>query len=250
MAYKVAVDAGHGGRDPGAVYNGRREKDDNLALALEVGRILEANGVDVEFTRTEDVYDTPYEKAMKGNASGADLFVSIHRNAFPTPNTVSGVETLVYTDEGMQGDVARAINENLASLGFEDRGVKERQNLVVLRRTSMPALLVEAGFIDSDEDNARFDQDFNAIALAIAEGILDAVARPGGVYQVQTGLFRSEANARRLQEQLAEDGFMSTIQNDGTYYKVLVGGYDTLEEAREAEGILRDNGYETLIVSS
>ena len=69
-------------------------------------------------------------------------------------------------------------------------------------------------------------------------------------YQVQTGLFRSEANARRLQEQLAEDGFMSTIQNDGTYYKVLVGGYDTLEEAREAEGILRDNGYETLIVSS
>ena len=56
MAYKVVIDAGHGGTDPGAVYKGRQEKDDNLRLALAVGRILSQNGVDVVYTRTTDVY--------------------------------------------------------------------------------------------------------------------------------------------------------------------------------------------------
>ena len=56
MAYKIVLDAGHGGTDPGAVYNGRNEKDDNLALAQAVGKILEDNGVDVVYTRTEDIY--------------------------------------------------------------------------------------------------------------------------------------------------------------------------------------------------
>ena len=63
MAYKIVLDAGHGGTDPGAVYNGRNEKDDNLALAQAVGKILEDNGVDVVYTRTEDIYQTPFEKA-------------------------------------------------------------------------------------------------------------------------------------------------------------------------------------------
>ena len=58
MAYKIVLDAGHGGTDPGAVYNGRNEKDDNLALAQAVGKILEDNGVDVVYTRTEDIYQT------------------------------------------------------------------------------------------------------------------------------------------------------------------------------------------------
>ena len=63
MAYKIVLDAGHGGEDPGAVYKDRKEKDDNLKLALAVGRILEDNGVDVVYTRTTDVYQTPFEKA-------------------------------------------------------------------------------------------------------------------------------------------------------------------------------------------
>ena len=63
MAYKIVLDAGHGGTDPGAIYKERKEKDDNLALTLAVGKILEDNGVDVVYTRTEDVYQTPFEKA-------------------------------------------------------------------------------------------------------------------------------------------------------------------------------------------
>ena len=59
----IALDAGHGGSDPGAVYNGRQEKDDNLRLAMEVGRILENAGVDVVYTREDDIYETPFKKA-------------------------------------------------------------------------------------------------------------------------------------------------------------------------------------------
>ena len=70
MPYTIMLDAGHGGSDPGAVYNGRLEKDDTLALTLAVGEILQNNGVDVLYTRTEDVYESPYQRAMKANAAG------------------------------------------------------------------------------------------------------------------------------------------------------------------------------------
>ena len=73
MAVKIVIDAGHGGYDAGATYNGRREKDDTLALALAVGEILEAQGYDVVYTRTDDVYDSPVQKARIGNESGADF---------------------------------------------------------------------------------------------------------------------------------------------------------------------------------
>ena len=62
MAYSIMLDAGHGGQDPGAVYKGRQEKDDNLKLALAVGEILKNNGIDVSYTRTTDIYQTPFEK--------------------------------------------------------------------------------------------------------------------------------------------------------------------------------------------
>ena len=77
MAYKIVLDAGHGGTDPGAVYNGRNEKDDNLALAEAVGKILEDNGVNVVYTRTEDIYQTPFEKAKIGKSVGCRLFYLI-----------------------------------------------------------------------------------------------------------------------------------------------------------------------------
>lgn len=175
MAYRIVIDPGHGGEDFGATYKGRNEKDDNLNLALAVGQILADNGIDVLYTRTEDVYNTPFEKATMGNNAGADLFVSIHRNALPTPNTGTGVETLVFNDQGIKSTLARNINNELGDLGFDVRGVIERPNLVVLKRTKMPAVLVEAGFINNDADNEKFDAEFDDIARAIANGILNTV---------------------------------------------------------------------------
>ena len=91
---RIVIDAGHGGVEPGSIYEGRREKDDNLRLALAVGDILEKNGIEVVYTRTTDVYDSPLEKAEIGNQSGADFFVSIHRNAMPVPGSASGWRAL------------------------------------------------------------------------------------------------------------------------------------------------------------
>src|SRR5699024_1116363 len=157
-----------GGTDPGAVYEGRQEKDDDLRLAMAVGDILSQNGVDVTYTRTTDVYQTPFEKAQIANDADADFFISFHRNSSPRENQYSGVETLVYDKSGTKLDMAENINGALGELGFRDLGVQARPGLVVLRRTKMPALLIETGFINTEQDNELFDQQFEEIAQAIA----------------------------------------------------------------------------------
>ena len=288
MPYSIMLDAGHGGKDPGAVYNGRQEKDDTLALTLAVGEILQGRGIDVLYTRTTDVYESPYQKAMEANEAGADFFVSIHRNSYPTDNTASGVETLVYDRSGLKLQMAENIDEQLEAIGFVNLGVKERPGLVVLRRTRMPAVLVEAGFINSNTDNQLFDDNFDDIALAIAEGILDTLqmngligndmlpdsdpgdtdnmpgggntpGRPGnepghsgGIpqYTVQAGAFRNGAYADRLQKELLEQDFPAVTSQDGGLYRVTVGTFPTLDEAADMERRLKRAGYQTVIVSS
>ncbi len=175
MAIRIMLDAGHGGFDNGAVYEGRREKDDVLMLTLAVGEILSENGIDVEYTRVSDIYETPYEKAQEANRSGVDYFVSIHRNSGVNPGEYDGVQTLVYEDSGVPGRMAKNINMELEQIGFKNLGVEVRKNLVVLRRTRMPAVLVEVGFINSEKDNRLYDQRFYEVATAIADGILQSI---------------------------------------------------------------------------
>ena len=186
---KVIIDAGHGGQEPGAVYEGRQEKEDALQLAFDVGNALERRGISVSYTRVSDVYDSPYEKAAMANASDADIFLSIHRNAMPVPGTASGIENLVYEDSGTAGALGRNIGEALAEAGWTDLGVKERPGLVVLRNTKIPAVLVEVGFINNEKDNEFLDANMAATADAIADGVLktfreldeaEKAGRPGG----------------------------------------------------------------------
>lgn len=210
MPYSIMLDAGHGGTDPGAVYNGRREKDDTLRLVLAIGQILQNRGVDVEYTRTTDIYETPFQKAMEANEAGVDYFVSIHRNSFEQDNIVSGVESLVYDLSGIKYRMAENINANLETVGFVNLGVKARSNLVVLKRTKMPAVLVEVGFLNSNTDNQLFDENFDDIALAIADGILETleeVARESAVNQTETGqeMLSSESDADRQSETYFEN---------------------------------------------
>lgn len=169
--YTIMLDAGHGGYNPGAQYDGRNEKDDALALTLAVGGILESYGLNVLYTRTEDIFETPFQKAQKGNQSGADYFISIHRNSSPIPNQYDGVESLVYNKGGEAEEMAYNINSQLVNLGFKNLGVNPRPNLIVLNSTNMPSVLVEVGFINNDKDNALFDSRFTQIAYAIADGI-------------------------------------------------------------------------------
>lgn len=179
MAERIILDAGHGGRDSGASYGGRVEKDDNLALTLEVGRILEEMGFDVVYTREEDIYQAPFRKATIANELGGDLFVSIHRNSSGTPNQYQGIETLVYSSGGFPEEVAENINEELEAVGYINLGVEERPRLIVLNSTQMPAVLVEVGFINSDGDNEFFSTRFEETARAIADGITESFEEDG-----------------------------------------------------------------------
>ncbi len=269
MPYSIMMDAGHGGRDPGAVYNGRQEKDDVLRLTLAVGEILQNNGIDVEYTRTTDIYESPLQKAMEANEAGVDLFISIHRNSFPTENTAFGVESLVYDLSGLKLEIAESIDQQLETIGFRDLGVKARPNLVVLRRTNMPAVLVEVGFINSDVDNELFDANFDDIALAIAEGILDVLRSqglvpdapgqgtgggnvPGGSaapgYRVQVGAFRNQQYAGRLLNELLEQDFPAYLIDSGDYIRVQVGDYADMNQAVEMERRLKREGYQTVLI--
>lgn len=267
---KVILDAGHGGDEPGAVYEGRREKDDTLRLALAVGNLLENRGVDVAYTRTEDVYDTPFEKAQIANREGGDFLISFHRNSSPQANQYSGVESLVFSRSGEKVQLAENINRELADAGFRDLGVKERPGLVILRRSRMPAVLVEAGFLNTDADNALFDEQFDEIAQAIANGILETLegsgsgqmddqvvstdaaeaesaAGDGTLYRVQTGAFRNREYAEDLLYQLLAQSFPAFMLREDGYYKVQVGAFRQLDNAVRMEQALRAKGYSTYI---
>ena len=174
MSERIILDAGHGGRDSGASFGDRVEKEDTLAMTLEVGRILEEQGFDVVYTREEDIYQAPFRKATIANELEGDLFVSIHRNSSGMPNQYQGVETLVYSEGGLPQIVAENINEELEEVGYINLGVEERPGLIVLNSTQMPAVLVEVGFINSDADNELFSEQFDETAEAIAEGIVDS----------------------------------------------------------------------------
>ena len=253
MAYSIMLDAGHGGQDPGAVYKGRQEKNDNLRLALAVGEILKNNGIDVSYTRTTDIYHTAFEKAQLANQAGVDYFISFHRNSSPKDNQYNGAEVLIYDKSGIKYQMAENILGALGEVGFREIGVKERPGLVVLRRTRMPALLIETGFINSDDDNKLFNEKFNEIAQGIADAILgtldkETVEEPL-YYRVQTGVFRKRENADRMLYELLEKGYPSFLLHEDGLYKVQTGAYQQINNAVNMEQRLRDDGYSTIIVT-
>ena len=110
--------------------------------------------------------------------------------------------------------MAENINEQLEDIGFVNLGVKARPNLVVLKRTKMPAVLVEVGFVNSDVDNKLFDENFEEIAQAIAYGILDTletdheIESPG--YEVQVGAYPERAVCTELVRRTFRTGFSCT----------------------------------------
>lgn len=171
----IAIDAGHGGTDPGATSNGVMEKDIVLAIAIKLKKELLAQGFRVYMTRESDVYDSPLKKAQKANTVGADAFVSIHCNSASNASA-EGTETLAYDTDKDSGMLAKAIQKNLIKeLGLRDRGVKERKDLTVLNSTKMTAVLVETAFISNDrERNLLISDSFQSkVAKAICKGVCE-----------------------------------------------------------------------------
>lgn len=246
----IIIDPGHGGQEPGAIFEGRKEKDDNLRLALAVGDILENAGIRVLYTRTSDVTQSPNEKAEIANRSDADFFLSLHRNAMPVPGSGSGALALIY-EKGSEGEkMAENIQKNLVGAGFADLGIQERPGLAVLSRTRMPAVLVETGFIDNPEDNRLFDQNFQQIAQAIAEGVITTfqqMEKPV-YYQIQTGAYRNRGLAEQMEQQLRSQGFPVFLVYEDGWFKVRVGAFLNLDNAVHMEQVLRQYGYPTVMI--
>ena len=169
----VVLDAGHGGRDPGAVgIGGLREKDINLAVAQRVQATLEDRGINVVMARSSDVEIDLDPRVDIAERADADIFVSIHSNAISMSRPdVNGLETYYYSS-GLR--LAQTIHNNvLQQTDLRDRGVR-RARFYVLVNTSMPAVLVETGFVTGREDAARFRNPAkrDEIADGISNGIL------------------------------------------------------------------------------
>lgn len=253
MAVKIMLDAGHGGSDPGAVFEGRMEKDDNLRLVLAVGRLLEEGGIEVSYTRTTDIYETPFQKAEEANQAGVDYFISFHRNSSPEANQYNGVEIFVYNRIGLKYEMAQNILSAMGEVGFREIGVKVRPGLAVLRYTKMPALLLEIGFLNTVSDNELFDERFNEIAEGIANAILETLnmqpVEPDVFYRVQTGAFRERENAERMFYQLQEQGYPAFLVYEDGLFKVIAGSFRDFGNAMALEEELRNAGYRTIIVT-
>ena len=172
----IVIDAGHGGKDPGAVGSKVYEKDITLKAAKMLEAELLKKGFKVYMTRSTDEYVGLYDRAAMANALNATLFVSIHANAFTNPS-VSGIEVL-YGNESLSSDkgLAQSIQKQLvSSLGAVNRGVASRPRLVVLKETLMTSVLVELGFITNAAEQEKMMSEAYLLkaAAAMAKGIVD-----------------------------------------------------------------------------
>ncbi|BAZ79358.1 N-acetylmuramoyl-L-alanine amidase [Sphaerospermopsis kisseleviana CS-549] len=169
----VVIDPGHGGKDPGAIgIGGTREKDIILPISLRVAEVLQQNGVQVLLTRDSDYFVSLPGRVQMAERANADVFVSIHANSVGLNRPeVSGLETYYY-DSGL--GLARAVhNRILQSVNVRDRRVRKAR-FYVLRKISMPSILVETGYLTGREDIAKLRNPTyqNQMAEAIAQGIL------------------------------------------------------------------------------
>ena len=183
MAIKIYIDQGHNPQAPntGAEGNGLREQDITYEVGQRLADLLRQNGnFEVRLSRP-----TPSTQLGTSNASslrarvdeanswGADYFISIHTNA-SSQSTANGTEVLVYTEPSRAANLADDILREVTEItGLSSRGVKERPGLYVLRKTIMPAVLVELGFITNPSDAVRMRDNPGLFARGIYQGILD-----------------------------------------------------------------------------
>jgi N-acetylmuramoyl-L-alanine amidase len=177
---KVLIDAGHGGKDPGAVDNGLKEKDIALAVSLEIKKRLEANydSVKVLLSRSSDVFLELKERTDLANKAGADLLVSLHCNA---GGGSGGFETFRYTkasaaSAALQNVLHKSIIDTLnkVAVGVIDRGQKAK-NLHMVRESNMPAVLTENLFLDVATDATKLKK--NVVIQAIVDGHVTGIAQ-------------------------------------------------------------------------
>jgi len=174
----VVIDPGHGGKDPGAIgIGGLQEKQVILPISKQIAAILEKEGIKVVMTRDSDYFVDLAPRVAIAERANADIFVSIHANSMGLNRPdVNGLETY-YFSSGQR--LAQVIHRNiLQRVTVRDRGVR-RARFYVLRKSSMPSVLVELGYVTGREDNPRLRNPAyqTQMAEAIARGILEYLGR-------------------------------------------------------------------------
>ena len=167
------IDPGHGGSDPGAVYSGVRESDVNLNIAKLASVLLQGRGILTHLTRSSDTFVSLADRVRIAEEQGADYFISIHCNAAANPRA-NGIETWQFAGSMRGACLAHDVHDRVVAItNAWDRGVKKTDSLYVLKRTSMPAILIECGFLSNLMEREMLKEETyqQSIAGAIAEGV-------------------------------------------------------------------------------
>lgn len=175
--YRIVIDPGHGGKDPGATsVSGREEKDFTLALAEKVYKRLEQDSMfEPVLTRTSDEFIELEDRSKVANELHANAFISLHGNTYEGSEPVSGTETYYYNRGDGSYELAEMIHQHLIeALGFRDRGVRQ-EGWKVLRTSEVPAVLAEIGFLTNAENES--DLFSEAGQDKAAQAIVDALKR-------------------------------------------------------------------------
>lgn len=222
---KGFIGIGHGGIDPGAVANGLRESDINLAIGKACRDELERHGLNILISRTKDENDDLNEEIRECNNYKADFAIDIHCNA----GGGDGFEVFYHHKGGNSIKIAKAIEKRVIAIGQNSRGCKTRLNSKgndyygFIRETNPPAVIVECAFLDS-EDRFIIDEvhEQKAFGIAIAHGILDylgivvksnvVISGPNkeNGWRVCIGFYKDIDNARRAEKEVKEKGFKDT----------------------------------------
>ncbi|MFD7520896.1 N-acetylmuramoyl-L-alanine amidase [Paenibacillus chitinolyticus] len=224
MAYKVVVDPGHGGKDPGAIgVNGLNEKTVNLDISLKLRDELKKKGVDVVMTRADDRYLSLDERVQFTNAQNADVFVSVHANSNPS-SAANGSQVLYYDSRYPQDDypaspemealtpfskllAQKVLSSVLSQTGLKDQGLVPSA-VYVVRKGKIPSILVETGFLSNKKEaDLLADPAFRTkMAKAIADGV---VSYQPPVFPDTAGHWAREAILR-----IKDKGWMEGIGNN------------------------------------
>lgn len=226
MAKRVFIGIGHGGSDPGAVANGFKEKDLNLAVATACADELIRHGVEVMVSRKKDENDPLESRIKECNAFKPDVAVDIHFNA----GGGDGAECFYHYKGGVSKDMANNILDCIHAIGQNIRGAKTKLNeqgkdyFGFIRQTAAPAVIVEGAFLDNKKDVQIIDTaaEQKAMGVAIAKGILKTLGILWKPEQVQTTPTNSvsnklysvqmdKANADKLAAKLKEFGITAKV---------------------------------------
>lgn len=176
----IVVDAGHGGKDPGANWGTLLEKDINLDIARHVGRLLAEEGATVVMTREDDTFIELNDRPGMANAGGAHLFISIHSNSNRVVNSTSGTFTYYHMQDPDSRALAECIQAEVVKVtGLPDHGARsdsevyKQGGFAVLRHSRMPAILLEVAYINHEIDRAKLmDPEFRRrVAQGVVRGI-------------------------------------------------------------------------------